>query len=170
MEYRSEYLDKDQMPIVFSSLIVNVASVNKKFGPLKDFMSKFDLSGQTNGKLLIVGEMVSPPYNLIKIVETNLHPLGFMDKLDYVIAEERLIRGAGNTYGPYLNQSNPECENITWLGSVIKADGNFVWYKKTSEKENKGPINLPSEEEDKTIYEEISLHREMKNLRASCSI
>lgn len=47
------------MTIVFSSLIINVSSVNEKFGGLKDFMSKFDLSGQTNGKLLIVAEMVS---------------------------------------------------------------------------------------------------------------
>lgn len=166
MENSSEYFDKEQMPIVSSSLIVNVASVNNKFGPLKDFMSKFDLIGQTNGKLLIVAEMVSPPYNLINIVEAKLHPLGFMDKIDYVIVEERLIRGGGNTYASYSNRSNPECKNIIWLGSVIQADGNFVWYKKTSEKENKAPINLPIEEEDETIYEEISLNREMKNLRA----
>lgn len=166
MENRSEYLDKEQMPIVFSSLIVNVTSVNKKFGLLNDFMSKFDLSGQTNGKLLIVAEMASPPYDLLKIVETKFRPLGFINKLDYVIAKEQLIRGAGNAYRPHLNRSNPDCKNISWLGSVIKADGNFVWYKKSSENENIRPINLPIEEEDKTIYEEISLHREMKNLRA----
>jgi len=51
MDNTPEFLDKDQMPIVFSSLIVNVSSINKKFGALKDFMSKFDLSAQTNGKL-----------------------------------------------------------------------------------------------------------------------
>lgn len=170
MDNKQEFLDKDQMTIVFSSLILNVSSVNEKFGALKDFMSKFDLNGQTNGELLIVAEMVSPPYNLINIVETKLQPMGFIHRQDYVFAQEELINGAGNSYTPYLNQSHPDCKNISWLGSVIKTDGNFVWYKKISENENKEPENLPInnyiEEEDKTIYEEISLHREMKNLRA----
>lgn len=135
LEYRQEFLDNDQMPIVFSSLIINVASVNKKFGTLKDFITKFDLNGQTNGKLLVVAEMVSPPYNLIQIVENRLCPLGFVNKRDYVFADEELIHGAGDTNSPYLNQPHPTCKNIPWLGSLINADGNFVWYKDKDEKE-----------------------------------
>lgn len=135
LENRQEFLDNDQMPIVFSSLIINVASVNKKFGTLKDFITKFDLNGQTNGRLLVVAEMVSPPYNLIQIVENRLRPLGFVNKRDYVFADEELVHGAGDTYSPYLNQPHPTCKNIPWLGSLINADGNFVWYKEKVEKE-----------------------------------
>ncbi|WP_313115156.1 hypothetical protein [Aequorivita sediminis] len=123
------------MPIVFSSLIINVASVNKKFGTLKDFISNFDLNGQTNGKLLILAEMASPPYNLLQIVENQLCPLGFVNKRDYVFADEELIHGAEDISTPYLNQAHPACKNIPWLGSLIKADGNFVWYKEKVEKE-----------------------------------
>lgn len=166
MENRNEYIDNEEMPIVFSSLIINVASINKKYGALNEFMAKFDLSGQTNGKLLIVAEMTSPPFHLINIVETQLHPLGFTKKQDYVFAAEELIHGVGDSYTPYLNQPHPACENISWLGSVIKTDGNFVWYKKPleQEKEESSPTtNFYVEEE------EISLHCEMKNLRAKRS-
>ncbi|MCG2431931.1 hypothetical protein [Aequorivita xiaoshiensis] len=135
LENGPEFLDSDQMPFVFSSLIINVASVNKKFGTLIDFISKFDLNGQTNGKLLIVAEIVTPPGNLIQIVENRLRPLNFVNKLDYVFVDEELIRGAGGSYTPYLNQPHLACKNIPWLGSLITADGNFVWYKETVEKE-----------------------------------
>lgn len=123
-------MDKEMMHIVFSSLIINVRSINKKFGRLKQFMDEFNLAGQTNGKLLIVSEMVSPLYELVNIVEKQFKPLGFIKDRDFIFMNVQSIRGSGNAFPPTIDKTHPDCVGILWLGSLITAQGNFVWYRK----------------------------------------
>ncbi len=51
------YTDKENLKVVFSYLIFNVASINKKYGSLSKFINDFDLGGMTNGKLYAIAEM-----------------------------------------------------------------------------------------------------------------
>ncbi len=91
-------------------------------------MVEFNLGGYTNGKLLVVAQMVSPPFELIDLVATRLQPLGFLEKDDNVFADEELIRGVGYEYTPNLNKPHPDCEGVSWLGSIISKRGNLVWH------------------------------------------
>ena len=56
------YIDNDTMNIVFSALIINVESVNRKYGTLNDFLNQYALPGETNGKLFMTSEINKPPY------------------------------------------------------------------------------------------------------------
>lgn len=47
-----EYRDEDQINIVFSTLIINVESLNKKKILLENFGSNYNCNCVTNGKLL----------------------------------------------------------------------------------------------------------------------
>lgn len=128
MNITEEYIDQDIMKIVYSSLIINVQSINRICGPLKPFLDKNNLKGQTNGKLLILYDIQSPSINLTKIVENQLIPLGFKMKLDFIFAEEIKIQEEDAIYSPYINRAHPNSVGITWLTSNITTDGNFVQY------------------------------------------
>lgn len=128
MDYTAEFLDAERMRISCGSLIINVASINEKFEMLKDFMAEFHMGGYTNGKLLVISQMASPPFALIEFVEEKLEPIGFLKKEDFVFAEEELVHGANYTYTPHLNKSHPDCEGVFWLGSIISTRGNLVWH------------------------------------------
>lgn len=134
MNIYDDFYDEERMYIVFSALIINVTSINKIYGTLKDFMVEFDFGGYTNGKLLIISQMVSPPFELMEFVDAHLELLGFAHRKDYIFAEEQLIHGAGGSITPYLNQPHPDCDGISWLGSKISRERNYVWFKSEVEK------------------------------------
>ena len=124
-----EYRDEDQINIVFSTLIINVESLNKKKILLENFGSNYNCNCVTNGKLLFFSEMNQPSMMLNEIVSDLLTPLNLILNEDYAIGCEQLIYGAGNRITPLLNESLPELEDVKWLGSKITYEGNFVWKK-----------------------------------------
>lgn len=121
--------DSDYLTIVYSSLVINVESINKKYGVLYDFLNEFNLGGETNGKLFITAQMMDPPDELINIINKTLKPLGFEEKKDYLLCYEYLVEGVRGSISPLLNKEIPECMDVDWLGSVIRLNGNFVWHK-----------------------------------------
>jgi hypothetical protein len=124
-----EYRDEDQINIVFSTLIINVESLNKKKILLENFGSNYNYNCVTNGKLLFFSEMNQSSMMLNEIISDLLTPLNLILNEDYAIGYEQLIYGAGNRITPLLNKSLPELEDVKWLGSKITYEGNFVWKK-----------------------------------------
>ena len=120
-----EFTDTEKINISFSCLIINVESVNKKFGLLDDFVNEYELWGETNGKILCLSEMRQPAGELYELVDRILYPLGFKNKTDYVIAYERMTKGSDKTENPPVEIEIPECKDVKWLESYINA----VWFK-----------------------------------------
>jgi hypothetical protein len=87
-----------------------------------------DIELFTNGPLVLAREMNSPAIYLEQRIIERLYPLGFEDKKDFVFMEEQLIYGVGDRVSELLNQPLPENTDIGWLGSVLRLDGNFVWW------------------------------------------
>lgn len=128
-----KYSDQEQLKVEYSFLIINVKSINEKFGTLADFVTKYRLFGETNGKLFGKIELINPAPYLIEIINEKLIPLGFEDKKDFVLTYERRLDGYGGDI-TLLNKEIPDCKNVDWLGSVITRQGNFVWLKAKYEK------------------------------------
>lgn len=123
------FIDKEHMQIFFSVLIINVESINNKYGQLNDFINEYSIAGETNGKLLVLSEMMEPPIELLEFIDKELNPLGFEEKKDYLICYEQLVKGVKGSITPLLNMEIPECVGVDWLGSIIKMEGNYIWYK-----------------------------------------
>jgi len=122
------YTDKENLKVVFSYLIFNVASINKKYGSLSKFINDFELRGETNGKLYILAEMVEPHHHLHDLIYENLKWIGFKEKEDFVFGFEHLTKGVNGHSPENINREIPELKNINWLGSYITHNGNYVWY------------------------------------------
>ena len=127
------YIDSETMQISFVSLIINVASINMKFGTLTTFIKTYNKGGVTNGKLYVLSEMNSPGYHLEKWVREKLIAKSFKYGVDYVFLEEQLIYGVDNRGTIHLNTRIPGTEQIKWLDSRVTEKGNVVWHKKTYE-------------------------------------
>src|SRR5690606_8706706 len=113
------YSDKEILKLEFSYLIFKVESINKKFGSLADFVAKYNLWGETNGKLYVLDEMVQPHDRLVHLIYTTLNPLGFIEFEDYVFGYEQLTRGVKGEISPLVGKDIPEMEDAEWLGSII---------------------------------------------------
>lgn len=133
-EYQSNsnivYVDDERLRIVFFSLVIRVSSINNNYGSVTEFVTANNLHGVTNGKLLVLSEMMSPGYKLINLAESLLTKIGMLYGEDYIFLEEQLVYGAGGRVSELLNKEIPECQEISWLGSVITIHGNLIWLTK----------------------------------------
>mgnify|MGYP000589654933 CR=1 FL=1 len=127
------YIDSEEMQISFVSLIINVASINLKFGTLNTFIKTYNKGGVTNGKLYVLSEMSSPAYYLEKWVREKLIAKSFIYREDYVFLEEQLIQGVDNRPTIPINRLSLGTEKIKWLDSSVSEKGNIIWHKKTYE-------------------------------------
>lgn len=126
------YIDLDIQKIVFSTLVIKVSSIVKKFGSIAEFSIKHKFSGVTNGNLLMTAEMNSPPYRLEEFSAEVLIPNGFIHKQDFVFIEEMLTQGVRGEVSESINEPHPECNDVKWLQSVIVSSGNYIWYLEPS--------------------------------------
>jgi hypothetical protein len=123
------YLDDEKLRITFFSLIIRVSSINSTHGTLKDFVRENRLHGVTNGKLLILSEMISPGSYLIELSRKLLPKKGTKERIDFVMVQEQLVQGVGGRVSELVDEEIPECKDIPWLGSKITLNGNYVWIK-----------------------------------------
>lgn len=125
-----EYVDDSMLKAVFSFLVIRVDSIVKKFGSVEDFAIDNDISGVTNGKLVVMYEMMEPPPYLNKLVDEVLEPAGLKKYEDYVIAFEQMPTSHGLKFYPSnINEPIPICDKTEWLGSIVSDIGNYVWDK-----------------------------------------
>jgi len=121
-----EYRRSKRLRVIFYSLIINASKIKEVFGSMRAFGKRYDLTGVTNGEILIMYFMSYPDDDLIAdILESN----GFEYKRDFVLAEEELTSGVRNIPSPGLNHPLSCLKDIIWLGSILKKDGNWIWKK-----------------------------------------
>lgn len=118
------YSDVEELEIVFTTLVVNIEKLNRDATLIANFCNDNNISGVTNGKLYLVAEMRYPPDFLDKLIYEFLEPKGLVYNTDMVLLQEVLV-GYGDT--SILSKKIPGSEKITWLGSEVRMNGNFVW-------------------------------------------
>jgi hypothetical protein len=118
----------NELEIIFTTCVFRADHILEKVGSLVAFQELMDLELITNGPLVLAREMNSPAIHLEHRIVERLYPLGFEYKKDFVFMEEQLIYGVGNRVTELLNQPLTENADIDWLGSVVRLDGNFVWW------------------------------------------
>lgn len=149
------YIDQDLQKIVFSTLVIKVSSIVKKFGSIAEFSIKHKFSGVTNGNLLMTAEMNSPPYRLEEFSAEVLIPNGFIHKQDYVFIEEMLTQGVRGEVSESINEPHPECNDVKWLESVIVPNGNYIWFSEPSMSDFEKEANF-------RLYKNLLYHEEEK--------
>lgn len=125
--YKVWYEDAEKLSITFTTLVIRVDSINKKFGSLNDFAKHFALTGLTNGKLFLMAEMMGIAVILNKLVVNHLEPLGLVYGQDMYFTYDQPICDVIDAALPEINEELPECKSIPWLGSEISSKGCFVW-------------------------------------------
>jgi hypothetical protein len=120
------YVDKEELPIYFFAMVIRVRSINRKVGSVETIHRLVDREMLTNGKMLVMFEMVYPPIDFHEIWEEFLKPKGFKIDKDLVFLEEQLIRGVDGTESCYLDEI-PGSEEIPWLKIRVSEDGNYAW-------------------------------------------
>lgn len=125
-----EYVDDTMLKVVFAFIVIRVESILRNFGSLEDFANGNNLSGETNGKLVVICEMTEPPPCIYKLVDEVLKPAGLKEYDDYVIAFEQMSTYHGSKFYPNnINHPIPICDKTEWLGSIVSDIGNYVWDK-----------------------------------------
>lgn len=126
---RLEFVNEDRLLVVHFCLFINVSSINEKLGiTVDDFVENYKLWGVTNGKLLIIADMIHPSEGLEMIVSDVLLPNGFERGPDWEYTYERDTYNAPYDSG-YLFKEIPELEDLDWVDSALLEDGNWVWHK-----------------------------------------
>jgi hypothetical protein len=126
------YIDLDIQKIVFSTLVIKVSSIVKKFGSIEKFSTQHNFSGVTNGTILMTAEMSSPPFQLEEFAQKVLITNGLELQKDFLFIEELLTRGVGGEVSELINEHHPDCNDVEWLQSVIVSSGNYIWYLEPS--------------------------------------
>jgi hypothetical protein len=122
------YQDSTELKIIFTTFVFRVDHMIEKVGSLHAFQVLMDLPLITNGHLVLFREMNTPAIYLHERITERLVPLGFEYKKDFAIMEEQLIFGVNDQVSTLLGFPLPENADIDWLGSVVRVDGNFVWW------------------------------------------
>ena len=122
-----QYKDVEELELVFTTLVVNIERLNSNDLLIANFCKKNGISGLTNGKLYVAAEMRYPADFLITLVSEILEPMGLVYNIDMVILQEQLIHGVGGEVTPLLGKKIPGSEDLSWLGSQVRLNGNFVW-------------------------------------------
>ncbi|MBE0654651.1 MAG: hypothetical protein IH594_12680 [Bacteroidales bacterium] len=125
-----KYVNDTMLEALFSFMVIRVESIRKRFGSARDFAIGNDISGVTNGKLVVVYDMTEPPPYLYKLVDEVLEPAGMKEYDDYVIAFEQMsTKHLFKWYPSNINDPIPICDKAPWLGSIVSDIGNYVWDK-----------------------------------------
>ncbi len=125
------YIDSEFLTVTFSYIIINVSSINEKIGTITEFSEKYNISGKTNGKLLVFAEMVQPHTSIIKFIDDVLTPNGFENNKDFVLGYEQLTAGPygnSNVFIP-IDEDLDGLLHIDWLGSNLQKKGNYIWHR-----------------------------------------
>jgi hypothetical protein len=122
------YQDSTELEVIFTTFVFRVDRIIEKIGSLHEFQVLMDLPLITNGHLVLFREMNSQSVHLNQRITERLVPLGFEYKRDFAILEEQLIFGVNDQVSTLLGSPLTENADIDWLGSVVRVDGNFVWW------------------------------------------
>ena len=103
------YNDCDFIEPVFSTLVINVASIAKHFQSLQNFTETHNFSGETNGKILASAEMCMPAFRLEAFASEVLIPNGMKVNEDFLFIDEMLTVGVHGQIDTTINKEHPTC-------------------------------------------------------------
>jgi hypothetical protein len=86
-----KYFDSERLEVQFSSCFFRVDRILALVESLEQFQTIIDRPIFTNGKLVQISEMRSPPGDLKELIVHKLYPLEFEYKKDLIILEEQMI-------------------------------------------------------------------------------
>lgn len=136
------YVDSDKVLIRFSTLVIDVSSLNGNQVTVAEFVNQQKINCITNGKLLLVYEMRSDFSYLIELVNSYIEPQGLRNNVEYSFIQEQLTIGVDNREQfDVIGSELPETQNLDWLSSEITEEGCFVW--KTKKEETKESMMKP---------------------------
>lgn len=122
-----EYRKSKKQRVIFYSLIIDVSKITEAFGSVKAFVKKYDITGVTNGELLILYFMSYPEEYIDYLVNNIFAPNSFEENRDYLLVQEELVLGVYNRPSKSLYHPLSSLNGINWLGSIINKKGNWVW-------------------------------------------
>ena len=121
------YLDAELLRIKFASLIINVSSLNEYNTSIKDFIQDNNIKCKTNGKIIVMYEMISSHPFLSDLAKTHLEPLGLEHYKDFVFLQEPMTMGVeGRPSFTKFDQELEDTIDIPWLSSIVTKEGCFV--------------------------------------------
>jgi len=123
-----KYIDQEELRVQFTSCFLRVDRIIQRVNSLEQFQRIIDRPMLTNGKIVQLVEMRSPASEIEEIIQNKLFPLGFEYQTDLIILEEQLVYGVKYRLTPLLNQAIPGGDTVDWLETIIRMDGNFVWW------------------------------------------
>ena len=97
---------------------------------LDHFQQSVNMRIFTNGHLVILNEMKTPPRELLELADKHLIPSGYKYESDYLFLDEQLLKGVGHKITPLIRQSVPGSDSIKWLETFVRLDGSFVKFVK----------------------------------------
>lgn len=122
---------EDRLKLCFLNLVVNVQSLNQKFGSLEDFSIHYKFQGRTDGKILILTSI-----NYVRGQESKM--LAFMAKYgleesnDYVYIEDTVTLEADSDFiRQTIGKPIKSLQSCKWLDSIILREGHYVWLKQS---------------------------------------
>lgn len=124
-----EVVFTDMIAISYTTLVVRRERIETLYGLLPQFLKNHGLGGVYNEHLYCISEMVYPALYLQHLIDTLFIPMGLKPQEDFCILSEQLLTGhysieiANQMYSPH-----PDCEAVSWLGSVLLPSGNWICY------------------------------------------
>ncbi len=144
-EHNITFVSEREMKVVFSSLIINVESIERLYpGGYKSFYLDDDFYGATNGYIFIASEMMTIPTYLYSIIDNVLHPMGFEQGKDYVIGLDENTHDSDRD--ALADRPIPWCKDEDWIHSIIAMDhGNLVWHANFDKEKSEFMDNIKKE-------------------------
>ncbi len=121
------YVDKHELSVHIYTLVIRGESIRKVTGSISAFCNRFRLHAETNGRLILISTMSWPCDYIHDVILEILQPLGLKNIIDYTIVVEQATVGVGFEPSELIGQRIPGCEEVSWLGSAVRADGCFIW-------------------------------------------
>jgi hypothetical protein len=130
------FVDSEEIEVTLVTLLIRVDAVLSILSSIGAFQQIAGQTIGTNGELIFLREMSSPAFELEEMLIEKFIPLGLQPDRDFVFLEEQLIYGAGDRITPLLNKPIPGSEQIEWLASEVRLNGNFVKFKQVCKQGN----------------------------------
>lgn len=127
------YFEEQKLKTPFFNIVLNVKSLNHKFGRIKEFERQFpNQTFNTNGELITFCSMSCPCEYFDTLVDDIFPYYNLILNRDYVYVSEVMVSSNSLLKGkPIL-----EIAQCPWLNSIVLSNGTWVWYKEPSETPN----------------------------------
>jgi hypothetical protein len=127
------YFEEQKLKTPFFNIVLNVKSLNQKFGLIKEFESRYPKQPfNTNGELITFCSMSYPCEYFDTLVNDIFPAYNLIIDKDYVYVSEIMVFSNSESIGKPI----VDIAQCPWLNSIVLIEGTWVWYKEPSETPN----------------------------------